>query len=105
MPTPRKYASPAQRQLAYRKRQEAARIADTCAKGIPSAAAIPTMPSSARWNALIEMAKSLLGAVEQEMGDYRDDRSEVWQEGEKGEAFQATLDLVTDALTSVEAIE
>jgi len=72
---------------------------------MPPAAAIPTMPSIARWNALIEMAENLLGAVIQEMESYRDDRSEVWQEGDKGEAFQTTLDLVSEALSSVEAIE
>ena len=105
MPAPRKHASPAKRQLAYRQRREAARIADTHAKGIPLTAAIPTMPSTARWNALIDMTKSLLGAVQKEMEDYRDDRSETWQEGEKCEDFQATIDLVADALASVEAIE
>jgi len=99
------HASPAKRQLAYRQRREAARIADMRAKGIPLMAAIPTMPSTGRWNALIEMAKNLLSTVHQEMEDYRDSRSEAWQECEKGEAFQATLDLVSDAPASIEDIE
>jgi DsbC/DsbD-like thiol-disulfide interchange protein len=105
MPALRKHASPAKRQLAYRQRREAGRIAELRAKGVPPAAAIPTMPSAARWNALIEMAQGMLGAAIQEMEDYRDERSEAWLAGEKGEAFQATLDLVNEALASVEAIE
>ena len=104
MPAIRKHASPAKRQLAYRQRREAGRIAELRAKGMPPMAAIPTMPSAARWNALIDMAKGLLATAIQEMEDYRDDRAEAWQEGEKGEAFQETLDLVNEALSSVQAI-
>jgi hypothetical protein len=51
------------------------------------------MPSTARWTALIDMTRSLLGTVQQEMEDYRDGRSETWLEGQRCEAFQTTLDL------------
>ena len=37
-----------------------------------------------------------------EMQDYFDDRSEAWQEGEKGEAFQEALDLLDVACGAVD---
>jgi hypothetical protein len=39
------------------------------------------------------------------MEDYRDERSEEWQEGEKGEAFQQALERVAEALESAINIE
>ena len=105
MPSPRKHASPANRQSAYRQRQKDAITALTRAKGIPSPASLATMPSKARWNALIQTAADLLKSLEAEMETYRDERSETWQESEKGEEFQERLDRVEEALTCVEAID
>jgi hypothetical protein len=98
MPAPRKHTSPAQRQRAYRARQSAARLSEVRAKGLPQAAPIPTMPSAARWRAMIQMANNLLEAARQEMETYRDDRSEAWQESEKGEEFQETIDSLDGAI-------
>ena len=38
------------------------------------------------------------------MQGYHDDRSETWQEGEKGEAFQERLDRLDDLLNDWEDI-
>jgi hypothetical protein len=98
MPTPRKHLSNAKRQRAYRERQNSARIAQIRAKGLPPSAPIATMPSTVRWSALIQMAQDLLRTAHQEMESYRDDRSEIWQGSDRGEAFQGTIDRIDEAL-------
>ena len=105
MPTPRKYANHAQRQRAYLERQKAAQLAAIAAKDTPARAAIPTMPSKARWKALHRQAQTILTTLQTEMETYRDDRSDEWQESEKADAFQAVIDQVTEALESVQAID
>jgi TRAP-type C4-dicarboxylate transport system substrate-binding protein len=105
MPTPRKHANHAQRQRAYVLRQKEARLEAMAAKNTPAPAAIPTVPSTARWKALSRQAQTILQALQTEMEDYRDERSEEWQEGEKGEAFQQALERVAEALESAINIE
>jgi hypothetical protein len=105
MPTPRKHASHAQRQRAYILRQKAAQAAAIAAKNMPSGSAIPTMPSTARWRALANQAQTILKALQTEMEDYRDDRSDEWQESEKADAFQEVIDRVAEALESALNIE
>jgi hypothetical protein len=36
-----------------------------------------------------------------EMESYRDDRSDSWQESDKGEAFQEAIDCIDEALDSL----
>ena len=105
MPTPRKHASQAQRQRAYVLRQKAAQAAAIAAKNLPAGAAIPTMPSTARWRALANQAQTILSALQAEMEDYRDERSDEWQEGDKADAFQEVIDRVAEALESAQNIE
>jgi len=105
MPTPRKHLSGALRQRAYRARCEATRLAAIHAKNMPATAAIPTMPSSARWKALIEHARASLSTVQEEMEEYQEDRSEAWQESGAADAFQERIDQVEAALEAVEAID
>jgi hypothetical protein len=104
MPTPRKHTNQAQRQRAYIQRQKAAQIAVLAAKNMPAASAIPTMPSQARWKALQQQAQIALETLQAEMEDYRDERSDQWQEGEKGEAFQDTLNRIAEALQAIQDI-
>jgi len=105
MPTPRKHANQAQRQRAYVLRQKAAQAAAIAAKNTPAGAAIPTMPSTARWRALAGQAQTILKALQTEMEDYRDDRSDQWQESEKADTFQEAIDRVAQALESTLNIE
>jgi len=103
VPTPRKYESAAARQkptgLA---RPPPARIRSraACRRG----AGIPTMPSAARWRSLKEGALRLLETLEGEMRAYADERSEAWQESERGEAFEEAVDLVAEAAEAVRSI-
>ena len=56
MPQQRRYADNAARQQAYRARQDQARRADLQAKGLPPVSPLPTLPSQARWQALVSRA-------------------------------------------------
>lgn len=62
---------------------------------------MPPLPGMARWKALHEQACAALD-TKGEMQGYFDDRSEAWQEGEKGEAFQELLDRVEEARSAVD---
>ena len=105
MPTPRKHANHAQRQRAYTLHQKEAQQAALAAKNTPAAAAIPTMPSTARWKALASQAQTILKTLQAEMEDYRDERSEQWLESQKANVFQEALDRVAEALDSAMNIE
>src|ERR1700734_3576913 len=96
MPTPRRFKDDSERQAAYRQRQAEARRQELQRKGLPPTPAIPTMPGTARWNALLALAAEATATVAAEMENYFADRSEEWQEGEKGEAFIERLDTVRE---------
>ena len=69
MPTPKKYASAAQRQAAYRQRLAAQTQTQTKAR------AIPTMPGYRRWRVMRIECLSILEAVTTEMETYPNFRS------------------------------
>ena len=104
MPQPKLHVSAAARQAVYRKRREQARKAELAAKGLPSLPKISTMAGWPRWNASIEAAHELLDQTLNEMQEYFDDRSDAWQEGERGDAHQeriASVEAVLDALNEL----
>ena len=101
MPQPRQFPDPAAKQRAYRARQEQARRDELQAKGLPPASPIPTLPSRARWHALLEQARHALETARDEMRAYHDDRSDAWQQGEGAAALQEhtnALDQLLDDL-------
>ena len=104
MPTPRRYASPADRQAAYRKRSAEARQQELQAKGMPPGPCIPTMPGTRRWAAMSEQARHLLEAIQEEMQGYYEQRSERWQESERGERLAERLQTLQEAITAVEEL-
>jgi len=79
MPTPRKYATNAARQAAYRTRCTAAPAAP-----LPAS---PSRPGTRRWAVMIGQAQELLTGVAGEMAIYGDAHSDAWQNSERGEAF------------------
>lgn len=101
MPQPKLYASAAQRQAAYRSRREQARRLALDAKGLPSLPVIATLPGWARWNASFTAAQELIGGSLSEMQGYFDDRSESWQESERGEEHQERMAAVEAVLDAV----
>jgi hypothetical protein len=102
MPQARKYASHKDRQAAYRSRQEAARQREQRDRGLPALPVLPAMPGHARWNAAIRRSLELLTMVHDEMTGYFDERSEVWQEGDRGEAFAERLATLEGVCSDVE---
>ena len=102
MPTPRKYESAAACQAAYRKRQAETRRLELSRKGLPALPVIPAMPGNSRWQKMVEEAGILFITVLAERETYHDERSEAWQESDRGEAFVEGTDAI---MAIVEAIE
>jgi len=88
MATPRQYATAADRQAAYRAR----RGATTGAKSLP----IPQVPGYRRWAVILEQVQGQLEGVAEEMADYRDERSETWQNSERCERFTESLEALEE---------
>lgn len=103
MPTPRQYANPAERQAAYRARLAAARKQEQEAKELPLPA-VASLPGPARWQALRRQAALLLERAEEEMQAYYDQRSERWQESERGEAFLERLEALQELHEAAEQL-
>ena len=101
MPTPRKYPTGAVRQRAYRERQKAARQTQDQGVDPPRPAPIPTMPSTARWKAMLASAEQLLDDARKEMETYCDERSEAWQESQRAEAFQEAIERLDDLIANI----
>jgi hypothetical protein len=104
VPTPRRFADAAQKQRSYRLRLAEARRAEQEAKGLPPAPAIPALPSSGRWQALLEQARLAVQTARDEMQAYHAARSAAWQESARGEtlveqieALERTLDELATA--------
>lgn len=91
------------RQRAFRQRQKETR-ANAIALGAPTGPATPTMPGTARWKAMQEQATRALETIIQEMEAYQADRSEEWQESDKGEEFQDKLTEIQCAFDALDAI-
>jgi hypothetical protein len=84
MPQPRLYSSHAQRQAAYRQRQQQARQQGQEQRGLPPLPTMSTLPGDARWNAALEQVRLLLEQVCQEMEDYYDERTKRWKDSDRG---------------------
>lgn len=104
MPTPRKYASDADRQRAFRERRKRAIADELARKGLPPVPVLSTVPGERRWAALIEQARASLQTVCEEMQAYYDDRSEQWQESERAAAMQERKDAIEGILADLDAL-
>jgi phage/plasmid primase-like uncharacterized protein len=101
MPQPKIHPSAAARQAAYRVRCEQARQVALAAKGLPMLPAIATRPGWSRWNASLAAAKELMASTLSEMQDYFDERSESWQESERGDKHQERIEAVDEVLEAL----
>lgn len=99
MPTPRRYADNAERQSAYRARGRAQRDKELSSKGLPRLPAVGTIPGHQRWDAMIGQVIVLLESITVEMKAYWADRSEGWQESERGEGFAERMEQIEEILT------
>ena len=101
MPQSRKHASAAKRQAAYRVRTEAARMAQLQSRGLPALPAIPTLPGWPRWSASVHSSTLALTTVREEMQSYFDDRTEVWQESDRGLLHEERLEALDEVLEAL----
>jgi len=104
MPQQRRYEDNATKQRAYRMRQAQARRAEQQAKGLPPAPPLPTLPSRARWQALLTQGRLALETARDEMQVYYEDRSEAWQQGERAATLAEQIALLEVVLTELEAL-
>jgi hypothetical protein len=102
MPQNKKYPSDAQRQAAYRRRTVQAREAQLAARALPILPAIPTLPGYVRWKAMLNQARVNLHGVTTEMQNYYDERSQSWQESERGDGFVEHMEAIRDVLDSLD---
>ena len=105
MPQPKKYATRAQQQAAYRQRRAVAERELLAQKGLPPLPAIPTLPGQARWRAMLSQAQRLLCTVAEEMQTYHDERSEAWQESANAEELLAKLERLQETISQLEDCE
>ena len=105
MPQPRKYATRADQQSAYRQRRVASDRELLSKKGLPALPAIPTMPGNARWSAMIAQAHLLLSEAVVEMQSYHDDRSQEWQDSTKAEELLAKLEHLQETMDQLQGSE
>lgn len=104
MPQQRQHPDNAARQRAYRARQAQARRDELHAKGLPPAPPLPTLPSRARWHALLAQARLSLETARDEMHAYYDDRSEAWQNSERAATLADHLDQLETLLDDLDAL-
>jgi hypothetical protein len=102
MAPPRQHPDHAARQRAYRARQDAARREELQAKGLPPAPPLPTLPSRARWQALLARARLALETARAEMQTYYDARSETWQEGDRAALLTDYLEALAQVLADLD---
>ena len=105
MPQPKIHASAAARQAAHRKRCETAREAALGAKGLPALPVIASLPGWKRWNASFAAAQALIETALDEMRDYYDERSETWQESDRGDEHQDRISAVEEVLDTVSGLQ
>jgi hypothetical protein len=89
--------TPAEKQRAYRERQRLKALGH-----LPASPAPCNIPAERRWKTALSQALRLLEQTRDEMQAYVDERTEDWQESERGEAMQErieTLDALIDDLT------
>lgn len=104
MPQPRKHQTNAQRQAAYRTRTEHARTQQLSARSLPPLPAIATIPGEARWTGALRQAHWLLETTIAEMEEYKEERSDQWQESEKGWAFADRLESLQELVGTLEEL-
>jgi hypothetical protein len=91
----------AQRQAAYRKRCRQATDDQIKAKGLPKLPTVDTIAGWDRWNKAMRQIETLTSQIQSEMESYYDDRSEQWQESDRGTDFQEKLEGLTEILDAV----
>lgn len=104
MPQERKYPTNSAHQAAYRRRQARKRKQELADPRLPSLPAVSSMPGTVRWNTVIRRCIDLLALIRDEMASYFEDRSEAWQEGDRGEAHAERVETLTELVDGLEEL-
>lgn len=104
MPQKRKYENDGARQAAYRCRQAKAREQELAEPRLPSLPAMDSLPGTVRWNAVIRRCADLLALIRNESASYYDDRTEAWQEVDRGQAHAERVEALTEIVDGLELI-
>jgi hypothetical protein len=91
--------TPAEKQRAYRDR-----LKQRAAGQLPAAPILTNIPPERRWKALQEQARTALQTMLDEMEAYQDERSETWQESERGEAFNERIDALESIIGELDEL-
>jgi hypothetical protein len=91
--------TPADKQRAYRDR-----LKQRAAGQLPAAPILTNIPPERRWKALQEQARTALQTMIEEMEAYRDERSETWQDSERGESFQERIEALETVITELDEL-
>ena len=95
----------AKRQAAWRERQAQLTKEALAAKGLPPHSPISNIPGQARWKAQHSLAQATLKAMSEEMHGYFDERSQRWQESERGETMAGRLEQLDELIAAVQELE
>ncbi len=102
MPQQRKHLTNSARQAAYRSRLELARQQELSERGLPALPPLASMPGTVRWNGAIRRCVALLTLVHEEMQGYFEERSEAWQESDRGVDHQERMAAIAQLLSDLE---
>ena len=91
MSRPRLYSTNAERQAAYRAAKKR-RLDQADEATLPRPSALPNIAARRRWTALLQRAHTDIEKALQEMQSYYEDRSEEWQESDRGQELQEQID-------------
>ncbi len=89
--------TPAEKQRAYRDR-----LKQRATGELPAAPILTNIPPERRWKALHEQARNALQTMLDEMEAYQDERSETWQESERGESFQERIQALESIIAELD---
>jgi hypothetical protein len=101
MPQPKQHGSAAQKQAAYRNRLRQREQAVQSAKGLTPLPAIGAIPGTRRWKQVLEVAEQAVRDVQGQMQTYYEDRSEQWQEADKGDTFIERMNAVEQLVDQI----
>jgi hypothetical protein len=104
MPQQRKHKDHAARQAAYRARCADTRQQELQKRGLPHLPAIATLPGVPRWNAALQSVRQLLEQVCEEMQTYYEERSESWQESDRGESSAERQETIAALVSELELL-
>ena len=104
MPRAKEYATNAERQAAYRKRCLQAKNSQPLSKEPSSLRPAISMPGRRKWKSILSQANYLIQCVASETEAYYEQRSEKWQDSDKGEEFVELLESIQTALSALEDI-